>query len=41
MAMFVGKEGLARSDQEMMGASWFLRVTPLLPGRVKTEIKVT
>jgi hypothetical protein len=41
LTMFAGKEGLTRPDQEMIRASWFLRVTPLLPGLAKPEIKVT
>jgi hypothetical protein len=33
------KELLARPTQKTQGASWFLRVTPLLPGRAKPEIQ--
>jgi hypothetical protein len=29
----------ARPPQEMMRASWFLRVTPLLPGRAMPTIQ--
>jgi hypothetical protein len=37
----VGKERLARPDQEMMSASWFLRTTPLPPGLTTPELQAT
>jgi hypothetical protein len=37
--MFLGKERLARPTQEVKRASWFLRATPLLPGRATPEIQ--
>jgi hypothetical protein len=37
--LFLGKERLARPVQETRRASWFLRATPLLPGRAMPEIQ--
>jgi len=37
--LFLENEGLARPAQEMRVASWFLRVTPLLPGRATPAIQ--
>jgi hypothetical protein len=34
-----GKDKLARPGQEMKSASWFLRTTPLLPGRAMPKIQ--
>jgi hypothetical protein len=34
-----GKKRLARPNQKMNRASWFLRETPLLPGRAPAEIQ--
>jgi len=39
LTLFLGEERLARPVQEMGRASWFLRVTPLLPGRAMPEIQ--
>jgi len=35
----LGKERLARPTQKMNRALWFLRATPLLPGRAMLEIQ--
>jgi len=37
--LFWGKERLARPVQEMKGASWFFRATPLHPGRAMPEFQ--
>ena len=39
ITLFLRKELLARPTQKTQGASWFLRVTPLLPGRATPEIQ--
>ena len=39
ITLFLEKERLARPAQKMMRASWFLRATPLLPGRATPEIQ--
>jgi murein DD-endopeptidase MepM/ murein hydrolase activator NlpD len=39
ISQVLGEERLARPAQEMRCALWFLRVTPLLPGRARLEIQ--